>query len=183
MLATGSLTQYQDAQSPKRYVERFPCSLGTYTLMSSETHMLWLAPEDQPQRFRSGEADAVPRQGGVVNAQAAQEITEYLTGHRAQFSVPMALRGTAFQREVWDALLQIPWGQTRSYGNVAQAIGRPLAVRAVGRAVGANPITLMVPCHRVVGTNGSLTGYAGGLDRKRALLALETGNAHAGVNE
>lgn len=89
--------------------------------------------------------------------------------------VPLAPRGTAFQRRVWDALLAIPYGETRTYGELAAALGS--SARAVGSAVGKNPVSVIIPCHRVLGAGGSLTGYAGGLDRKRALLALE--RAHA----
>jgi methylated-DNA-[protein]-cysteine S-methyltransferase len=87
--------------------------------------------------------------------------------------VPLDLQGTAFQRAVWQALLAIPSGGTRSYGELARSLGVATAVRAVGAAVGRNPVSVIVPCHRVVGSDGALTGYAGGVDRKRALLALE----------
>jgi O-6-methylguanine DNA methyltransferase len=103
----------------------------------------------------------------------ADELNAYLEGRRLEFAIPMDLRGTRFQLEVWRALLQIPRGETRTYGEVARAIGRPKAVRAVGSANGANPIPILVPCHRVIGSNGSLTGYGGGLELKRRLLSLE----------
>ncbi len=107
--------------------------------------------------------------------QAAQaQLQAYLAGARSDFDLPLDLRhGTAFQQTVWRALLAIPRGDTHSYGQLSQAIGRPLAARAVGAAVGRNPLSVIVPCHRVVGSDGSLTGYAGGLPRKQALLALE----------
>ena len=119
----------------------------------------------------------VPAQGPVspVLAQAAAQLAEYFAGQRQSFTVPLAPRGTPFQQEVWRALCAIPYGQTRSYGQLAAALGRPSASRAVGGACRRNPIWLMIPCHRVVGASGSLTGYAGGLERKKALLALEQG--------
>ena len=121
----------------------------------------------------------VPAQGPVspVLAQAAAQLAEYFAGQRQSFTLPLAPRGTPFQQEVWRALCAIPYGQTRSYGQLAAALGRPSAARAVGGACRRNPIWLMIPCHRVVGADGSLTGYAGGLERKKALLALEQGQA------
>jgi O-6-methylguanine DNA methyltransferase len=99
---------------------------------------------------------------------------EYLRGERRQFTLPLDLRGTAFQIDVWNALCHIPYGETCSYAEIAREIGRERAVRAVGAANGANPVALVVPCHRVIGKNGSLTGYtSGGLDIKAALLQLE----------
>jgi methylated-DNA-[protein]-cysteine S-methyltransferase len=109
-----------------------------------------------------------------VLQQARGQLTEYFAGHRSTFDLPLDLSvGTLFQQSVWRVLLKIPRGATWSYGAVSAAIGRPAAVRAVGGAVGRNPLGIVVPCHRVIGANGSLTGYAGGLDRKVALLKLE----------
>lgn len=110
---------------------------------------------------------------------AVEQLDAYFAGRLRAFDVPLDLHGSAFQRAVWAELLAIAPGTTRSYGSVAQAIGRPLAVRAVGAAVGRNPVSILVPCHRVIGGDGSLTGYAGGLERKRALLRLEGGPAAA----
>ncbi len=104
---------------------------------------------------------------------ARQEIEAYFAGRLRAFALPLDLRGTPFQRSVWNALLQIPYGETRSYAEVARAIDRPLAVRAVGSANGANPLPLIVPCHRVISADGKLGGYGGGADAKRRLLALE----------
>lgn len=109
-------------------------------------------------------------------AQALQELTLYFSGNSAlasDFMVPLDPHGTPFQQQVWQALRQIGRGRSSSYGEVARQIGRPLAVRAVGAAVGRNPLSVIVPCHRVLGRSGALTGYAGGLDRKRALLQHE----------
>lgn len=104
---------------------------------------------------------------------AVAQLGAYFEGDLMEFDLDLDLVGTAFQRRVWEALLTIPYGQTRSYGQIAQQIGAPGASRAVGLANGHNPIGIIVPCHRVIGANGSLTGYGGGLDRKRSLLALE----------
>lgn len=105
---------------------------------------------------------------------AARQLGEYFHGQRQRFDLALDLeQGTPFQRSVWRALLAIPAGATTSYGTLATGLGRPQAVRALGAAVGRNPLSIIVPCHRVVGSNGSLTGYAGGLDRKQALLELE----------
>jgi methylated-DNA-[protein]-cysteine S-methyltransferase len=109
-----------------------------------------------------------------VLLQATAQLDEYFKGTRSTFDLPLDLQGgTAFQQSVWQALLSIPRGGTTSYGLLSQRIGRPAAMRAVGAAVGRNPVSVVVPCHRVVGADGSLTGYAGGLERKTALLQLE----------
>ncbi len=104
---------------------------------------------------------------------ASLQLHEYFAGRRRQFDIPLHLLGTPFQMKVWNALLEIPLGSTVSYGELAGRIKRKEAVRAVGAAVGRNPVSVIVPCHRVIGSGGSLTGYAGGLERKRALLDLE----------
>ena len=106
---------------------------------------------------------------------ARQEIEEYLNGDRKSFSSPLDMQGTPFQIEVWNELLNIPYGETRSYGEIAAAVGRPRAARAVGAALGANPLPIIVPCHRVIGKNGSLVGFGGGLRLKEQLLLLEKG--------
>ena len=106
---------------------------------------------------------------------AREALLAYFAGERRDFDLPLAPAGTDFQRAVWDALRAIPYGQTRTYGEIAAAVGRPKAVRAVGQANHVNPLPIFIPCHRVVGKGGALTGYAGGLDLKRALLALESG--------
>ena len=117
----------------------------------------WLVADDHP-----------------VLRDAATQLDEYFAGRRQHFDLPLDLsHGTAFQQAVWQALLGIPAGKTQSYGALSVGVGRPAAVRAVGAAVGRNPISVIVPCHRVIGAAGSLTGYAGGLERKTALLTLE----------
>ncbi len=101
------------------------------------------------------------------------ELTQYFDGQRADFTIPLELRGTPFQQSVWRALCEIPYGHTRAYSDIAKQIQKPRAIRAVGAAIGANPIWIVVPCHRVIGKNGALTGYRGGLDLKRRLLEIE----------
>jgi methylated-DNA-[protein]-cysteine S-methyltransferase len=109
--------------------------------------------------------------------EAEEQLEAYLAGERTSFDLPLAPAGTSFQLRVWEALTEIPYGETRSYGAIAAAVGRPDAVRAVGATNGRNPIAVIVPCHRVIGSDGSLTGYGGGLDRKRMLLELEAAHA------
>ncbi|HET7504220.1 MAG TPA: methylated-DNA--[protein]-cysteine S-methyltransferase [Kofleriaceae bacterium] len=112
-----------------------------------------------------------------VLREAAAQLAEYFAGRRRAFALDLALHGTGFQRSVWDALRTIPYGETRSYAELARAIGRPAAPRAVGAANGANPISIIVPCHRLIGADGSLTGYGGGLAAKRWLLDHERAGA------
>lgn len=112
--------------------------------------------------------------GHPVLLQAIAQLSDYFAGRRTAFDLPLDLQGgTAFQQSVWKALVAIPRGSTTSYGALSERVGRPSAVRAVGAAVGRNPVSIIVPCHRVLGRDGSLTGYAGGLERKSALLGLE----------
>jgi O-6-methylguanine DNA methyltransferase len=108
-----------------------------------------------------------------AHAAATEQIEQYFRGERKQFQLPLDLRGTSFQQQVWKALQQIPYGETRSYGEIAVAVGNLRAVRAVGQANGRNPVPLIVPCHRVIRSNGKLGGFGGGLDLKETLLALE----------
>ncbi|MFI8435617.1 methylated-DNA--[protein]-cysteine S-methyltransferase [Streptomyces sp. NPDC079020] len=107
--------------------------------------------------------------------EAIRQLEAYFAGELTEFDLPLRLAGTPFQRRVWEELLKIPYGETRSYGELAEALGKPNASRAVGLANGKNPVSIVVPCHRVIGASGSLTGYGGGLDRKRRLLAFESG--------
>jgi methylated-DNA-[protein]-cysteine S-methyltransferase len=108
-----------------------------------------------------------------ANNDTVQQLSEYFEGKRTSFDIPLDVDGTPFQKAVWSELLRIPYGETRSYGDIAKAIGRPGAARAVGMANHDNPIAVVIPCHRVVGKNGSLTGYAGGLHLKAQLLSIE----------
>lgn len=108
-----------------------------------------------------------------ITAKAAQELDEYFAGGRKTFDLPLLFVGTEFQEKVWNTLLEVPYGETRSYGWMAEMIGNPKAVRAVGTANGSNSISIFAPCHRIIGSNGSLTGYGGGLPAKKFLLELE----------
>ncbi len=121
----------------------------------------------------------VTEQNDALLEETKRQIDEYLAGSRRAFDVPLLLVGTDFQRNVWNALLQVPYGATASYLQIARAIGKEKAVRAVGNACRANPIGIIVPCHRIIGSDGSLVGYYGGLSLKRYLLNLEQG--HAGL--
>jgi methylated-DNA-[protein]-cysteine S-methyltransferase len=121
--------------------------------------------------------DWVRRDDEEIFAQTARELAEYSSGKRRKFELPIGLNGTPFQVRVWEEIYRIPFGQTISYGELAARAGKPDAVRAAGTATGRNPICWIVPCHRVVGKDGGLTGFAGGLDRKRAYLDFEAGRS------
>ena len=159
------------------YYHRYESPLGAYLLVSSETGLACVKPEEQsfPDLDKWEREGARYEEGGAYNAQAASQLDAYFAGELTDFDVPLDMRGTPFQRRVWTELLNIPYGETWSYGQVAAAIGRPSASRAVGSANGSNPVSIIVPCHRVIGSSGKLVGYGGGLHRKDALLALETG--------
>jgi methylated-DNA-[protein]-cysteine S-methyltransferase len=122
---------------------------------------------------RSPEPQPTWTRGAPVLDRAINQLGEYFAGTRRDFDVPLSLDGTDFQRQVWDALLTVGFGETASYLDIAKAIGKPAAVRAVGMANGQNPVSIIVPCHRVIGSNGSLTGYGWGTERKSVLLDLE----------
>lgn len=121
------------------------------------------------------DAELVEGTNDVIE-QAGKELQEYFAGKRKKFTVPLDLRGTEFELKIWDQLLKIPYGQVCSYSDIARRIKNPKSVRAVGGANHSNPVAIIVPCHRVVGKNGSLTGYGGGMDKKRLLLDLESGS-------
>ena len=150
---------------------RIDTPLGPLTLWATERGLA--AVLFDAQKHHPGAADAPMAMSHPHIALAARELGEYFAGTRREFAVPIDPHGTPFQQDVWRALRAIACGRLSSYGEVARQIGRPAAVRAVGAAVGRNPLTIIVPCHRVVGRDGSLTGFAAGLPRKRALLALE----------
>ena len=114
-----------------------------------------------------------PNQPTALSAEVYRQLQEYFAGKRTVFTVPYALNGTSFQQAVWTQIAKIPYGQTVTYKDIAQVIDKPRAFQATGRAVGANPLAILIPCHRVVGSNGELTGYAFGLEMKKALLNLE----------
>jgi methylated-DNA-[protein]-cysteine S-methyltransferase len=122
-------------------------------------------------RFTKEEISENPLDGLLLEAK--KQLDEYFSGKRKIFNLPVVLSGTPFQYQVWEAVNKIPFGETTSYLKLSQTLGNPAAIRAVGAAIGANPVLLIIPCHRIIGTNGQLTGYAGGLDRKERLLELE----------
>ncbi|NML06557.1 methylated-DNA--[protein]-cysteine S-methyltransferase [Sphingomonas sp. G-3-2-10] len=146
--------------------------VGTLTLVASPkglTAILW--ENERAGRVPLGETRE--DRDHPVLIEAERQIAAYFAGELTEFSVPLDFAGTDFQKSVWAALLTIPFGETRSYAEIAHQIGRPKAVRAVGAANGRNPISIIAPCHRVIGSNGSLTGFAGGLEAKQLLLTLE----------
>jgi methylated-DNA-[protein]-cysteine S-methyltransferase len=146
--------------------------VGKLKLVGSDRGLaavLW--ENDDPRRVRLGDIREV--EDHPVLAHAELQLNEYFEGRRVSFSMELEMRGTHFQQAVWEALLAIPFGETRSYGQIAKRLGKPNAARAVGAANGRNPLSIIVPCHRVVGHSGRLTGFAGGLEAKSYLLTLE----------
>jgi len=150
--------------------------VGRLKLIASDRGLaaiLW--ENDDPKRVR---LSPLAEDGShPVLLETERQLNDYFAGKRQTFSLRFACVGTEFQKEVWAALTTIPFGETRSYAQIARQIGRPKAVRAVGAANGKNPLSIVVPCHRVIGSNGKLTGFAGGLETKAALLKLESGKA------
>lgn len=147
--------------------------VGRLTLVATDNGLaaiLW--ENDPPGRVRLNVAPETKDHPVLVETE--RQLEEYFAGRRTEFALTLDPSGTAFQRRVWDALLTIPFGETRSYTQIARQIGHPTAMRAVGAANGRNPLSIVVPCHRVVGSTGALTGFAGGLDVKAYLLALES---------
>ncbi|WP_445166363.1 methylated-DNA--[protein]-cysteine S-methyltransferase [Mycolicibacterium sp. Dal123E01] len=158
--------QYRTIDSP----------VGPLTLAGTGSTLMHLRMVDQthePDRSGWRPTDS------EIFAEAVEQLSAYFTGELTEFELDLNLGGTEFQRKVWTALLTIPYGETRSYGEIAMQIGSPTASRAVGTANGRNPIGIIVPCHRVIGSTGGLTGYGGGINRKKALLALEKGRMPA----
>ncbi|MFI1697284.1 methylated-DNA--[protein]-cysteine S-methyltransferase [Streptomyces bobili] len=145
---------------------------GPLTLVADDGVLCGLYMTEQ--RHRPPEESFGPRDDTLF-ADTEAQLEAYFAGDSKEFTLPLRLHGTPFQRTVWEALRQIPYGETRTYGELAEALGNPAASRAVGLANGRNPVGIIVPCHRVVGANGSLTGYGGGLKRKRRLLDFESG--------
>lgn len=149
-------------------------TLGTLRMVASDAALTgiyfphhWVKPE------RATLGAEVSAEADPVLAESARQLREYLAGERVEFDLPTAASGDAFQERVWAMLNEIPFGQTTTYGELAERLGDSSLARMVGRAVGHNPLSIVVPCHRVVGKDGKLTGYAGGLERKQFLLALE----------
>lgn len=156
--------QYRTVDSP----------VGPLTLAGSGSTLLHLRMTDQTHEPDRSDWQAA---GPGAFARAVEQLDAYFAGELTHFELDLELVGTDFQRRVWAALQTIPYGETRSYGQIAEQIGSPGASRAVGLANGRNPISIIVPCHRVIGSSGGLTGYGGGVERKRTLLGLEKGLA------
>jgi methylated-DNA-[protein]-cysteine S-methyltransferase len=158
---------------------RTPSPVGPLLLAASAKGLVRLEFENRVQRLdpRTNEL----RESAAALAPYRDQLNEYFAGKRHEFSIPLDLRGTEFQLKCWRALLDIPYGETRSYGDLARAIGHPQAFRAVGMSNNRNPIAIVVPCHRVIAADGSLCGYGGGLDIKRKLLDLERAKLPSGA--
>jgi methylated-DNA-[protein]-cysteine S-methyltransferase len=153
---------YKDVGSP----------VGKLKLVASDKGLVAILWEnDKPQRVRLDELFEDKQHPVLIETE--RQLAEYFAGKRKEFSITLDMRGTRFQNDVWDALLAIPYGETRTYGQLAKQLGNPLAPRAVGAANGKNPVSIIVPCHRVIGSSGKLTGFAGGLGTKAHLLNLE----------
>jgi methylated-DNA-[protein]-cysteine S-methyltransferase len=154
------------------YSKTISSPVGELTLVADHRGLaaiLW--ENDKPDRVRLGALNEKPDHPVLI--ETGRQLGEYFAGERRIFEVPLSFAGTDFQKRVWAALLAIPFGETRSYGEIADQLGNPGAARAVGAANGRNPISIIAPCHRVVGSNGKLTGFAGGLEVKAFLLELE----------
>lgn len=149
-----------------------PSPVGVITLVASECALATILWENDD----STHVPITEDPHHTVLLETERQLNEYFSGKRQSFSIKLDFTGTEFQQAVWRALLTITYGETRSYGQIAQQIGHPKAVRAVGAAIGKNPIAIIVPCHRVIGSNGKLTGFAGGLAAKTILLDLEAPN-------
>ena len=154
------------------YYSRMDSPIGRLNLTASEKGLLALA-FDRGQFPPDKSRDTVWDRSSGKTKPFTDELNEYFAGRRRRFTFPLDLRGTAFQLKCWQALLAIPYGETRTYADIARAVGQPRAFRAVGMANHRNPIAIVVPCHRVIARDGTLCGYGGGLDVKRKLLELE----------
>ena len=157
------------------YRSVYASPIGVYTIISSAKGIVSVAsPVTTPNRIERLEKRRVKyRDGGELNEALSSELDAYFAGKLIGFTLPLDIRGTLFQLRVWNELCRIPYGETSTYGKIAAAIVNAKASRAVGHAIGNNPIAIIVPCHRVIGSDGGLTGYASGLERKRFLLNLE----------
>jgi methylated-DNA-[protein]-cysteine S-methyltransferase len=159
------------ADSP-HYRTTLDSPVGSLSLVATDSALValvWRTTGHSRARFE----DALEEPTHPMLLETSRQLREYFAGARRVFDLPLEFRGTDFQRHVWAALLEIPYGETRTYGQIAQQLGNPNAVRAVGAANGRNPISIIAPCHRVIGMSGDLTGFGGGLDAKAFLLALE----------
>lgn len=156
------------------FFERFDTPIGTLTLAADADGLRHIEFQDNRHPVdREGWIPGASRAAADVLRATREQLREYFEGRRQAFDLPLLPQGTAFQMDVWETLATIPWGATWSYRDLARAIGKPEAVRAVGAANGRNPLPIVLPCHRVIGADGSLTGFGGGLPIKAALLRLE----------
>jgi methylated-DNA-[protein]-cysteine S-methyltransferase len=157
------------------FLDSYESPLGRYVLVSSHRGLVCLKPEEQAaSRLEHYQKIGIKiEEGNGFHSSILEQLGEYFAGNLRQFDVVLDVRGTAFQRRVWELLRTIPYGETCSYGQLARRLQRPTASRAIGRANGTNPVSIIIPCHRVIGSDGTLVGYGGGLDRKQALLDLE----------
>ncbi|MBV9314121.1 MAG: methylated-DNA--[protein]-cysteine S-methyltransferase [Pseudonocardia sp.] len=169
-----SLLPFRTPLAGQRFYTIIPSPVGELTLISDGQSLtgVYLGCEHRWAPAVSSDWTRLGEHDGLFD-EVTSQLEDYFDGHRRAFELPLAPRGTAFQLRVWTALVGVPYGSTTSYGAIASSLGTPTASRAVGMANGRNPISIIVPCHRVIGANGSLTGYGGGLDRKRTLLDLE----------
>lgn len=157
------------------YYKTIPSPVGELTLIANDTALTAILWENEdPDRVRLTPLEENKKHPILLETE--RQLNAYFAGNLKKFSVKLAFTGTEFQKKVWNALVTIPFGETRSYAQIASQIGHPTAVRAVGAANGKNPISIIAPCHRVIGSNGKLTGFAGGLKAKALLLDLESGN-------
>lgn len=148
--------------------------VGELTLIASDQALRAIIWESGPVFDPAGLDKGTAQPDQPILRQAGEQLQAYFRGERQSFDLPLAPQGTEFQKSVWQALLTIPYGQTRSYGELAAQLGQPKASRAVGAANGRNPLSIVVPCHRVIGSSGKLTGFGGGLEAKELLLKLES---------
>jgi len=157
----------------KSYFKKIDSPIGILYIVATSQHLVGLVPEIGWNKLKKRYDILVERENDITN-KTQYQLAEYFDGVRQKFDIPIFLNGTEFQKSAWNALLKIPYGETISYAEQAKNIGSPKAVRAIGGANGANPISIVVPCHRVIGKSGKLTGYASGLDIKKFLLELES---------
>lgn len=153
------------------YWNTYETKIGTLIIVENENRISRIETVKTSEKYNNGEKIETP-----LIKEAHKQISEYLEGKRKEFTLPLLIKGTKFQEKVWNALLQIPYGETRTYGEIAKQIGNEKASRAVGGANHNNKVMIVVPCHRVIGSNKKLVGYAGGLDIKETLLKLEQQN-------
>jgi methylated-DNA-[protein]-cysteine S-methyltransferase len=177
-MPTTTMQTEHDTQTTHTLYTTIASPIGELLLVGDGSTLSGLYMQDgrKPKRVAPGWTEAA-----ASFADVRAQLEEYFAGERTAFDVSLAPQGAPFELEVWRALEQIPYGETVSYGEIARRVGQPTAARAVGTANGRNPIAVIVPCHRVIGADGSLTGYGGGLERKRLLLELERGQGRLGT--